>query len=48
MSTTLTKMLPWYHSTALCAIFTAAAVSSTLAATIQPLPDNPNLSLIHI
>lgn len=43
MSTTLTKMLPWYHSTALCAILTAAAVSSTLAATIQPLPDNPNI-----
>ena len=43
MSTTFTKMLPWYHSTALCAIFTAAAVSSTLAATIQPLPDNPNI-----
>ena len=43
MSTTHTKMLSWIHAAALCAIFTAAAVSSTTAATIQPLPDNPNV-----
>ena len=43
MSTTLTKMLPWYPSAALCAILTAAAVSSASAATIQPLPNNPNI-----
>ena len=43
MSTTHTKMLSWFHAAALCAIFTIAAVSSTTAATIQPLPDNPNI-----
>jgi hypothetical protein len=43
MSTTHTKMLSWFHAAALVAVFTAAAVSSTTAATIQPLPDNPNI-----
>lgn len=43
MSTTHTKMLSWFHAAALVAVFTAAAVSSSTAATIQPLPDNPNI-----
>jgi len=43
MSTTHTKILSWFHAAALVAVFTAAAVSSTTAATIQPLPYNPNI-----